>query len=122
MIGTSEMSHAMFVHKEKQQGFAFVSALLLLILISALAVTLVYQTMTETRIGGSDQQNNIAMYAAESGLEKMSAAQYGELTRLDQSGWRDELKSHDELFEKLGTHVPDALEAGRGRMHQKLAA
>src|SRR5437763_1868995 len=73
MIGTSEMRHAMLVHKEKQQGCAFVSALLLLILISALAVTLVYQTMTETRIGGSDQQNNIAMYAAESGLEKMSA-------------------------------------------------
>ena len=63
----------MFVREEKQQGFAFISALLLLILISALAVTLVYQTMTETRIGGSDQQNNIAMYAAESGLEKMSA-------------------------------------------------
>jgi phosphoenolpyruvate carboxykinase (GTP) len=56
------------------------------------------------------------------GLEKMSAAQYGELTRIDQSGWRDELKSHDELFEKLGTHVPPALEARRGRMHEKLAA
>jgi phosphoenolpyruvate carboxykinase (GTP) len=56
------------------------------------------------------------------GLEKLSPAQYSELTRFEPSGWRDELKSHDELFEKLGTHVPPALEAGRGRMHEKLAA
>jgi phosphoenolpyruvate carboxykinase (GTP) len=56
------------------------------------------------------------------GLEKMSPAQYGELTRFDQTGWRDELKSHDELFEKLGTHVPPTLEAKRGRLHEKLAA
>src|SRR4051812_41288624 len=56
------------------------------------------------------------------GLEKLSPAQYDELTNVDRSAWRDELKSHDELFEKLGKHLPAALEARRGQMHQKLAA
>ena len=56
------------------------------------------------------------------GLEKVSAAQYAELADIDRSAWRDELKSHDELFEKLGKHLPAALEARRGQMHQKLAA
>jgi phosphoenolpyruvate carboxykinase (GTP) len=56
------------------------------------------------------------------GLEKMSPAQYAELTRIDAAAWQDELKSHDELFEKLGAHLPAALEARRGRMHEKLAA
>jgi phosphoenolpyruvate carboxykinase (GTP) len=56
------------------------------------------------------------------GLEKVSPAQFAELSRIDCAAWQDELKSHDELFEKLGTHLPDALEARRGRMHERLAA
>jgi len=56
------------------------------------------------------------------GLEKLSQAQYAELQSIDCSAWRDELKSHDELFEKLGKHLPAALEARLGQMHQKLAA
>jgi phosphoenolpyruvate carboxykinase (GTP) len=56
------------------------------------------------------------------GLEKVSPAQYAELSRIDHSAWQDELKSHDELFGKLGAHLPAALEARRGRMHEKLAA
>ena len=56
------------------------------------------------------------------GLEKLSAAQYAELTRIDLAAWQDELRSHDELFEKLGAHLPSALDARRGRMHERLAA
>src|SRR5438093_19509 len=56
------------------------------------------------------------------GLEKVSPAQYAELTNIDSAAWQEELKSHDELFEKLGAHLPDALEARRGRMHERLAA
>jgi phosphoenolpyruvate carboxykinase (GTP) len=56
------------------------------------------------------------------GLEKLSTAQFAELSGIDPRGWQDELKSHDELFAKLGRHVPAALEARRGRMHEKLAA
>ena len=56
------------------------------------------------------------------GLDKLSPAQYGELTRVDASAWKDELHAHDELFEKLGEHLPAPLEARRGRMHERLAA
>jgi phosphoenolpyruvate carboxykinase (GTP) len=56
------------------------------------------------------------------GLEKVSPTQYAELTNIDRSAWRDELKSHDELFEKLGNHLPKALDARRGQLHQKLGA
>jgi len=56
------------------------------------------------------------------GLEKLTAAQYAELTRIDLAAWQDELRSHDELFEKLGAHLPSALDARRGRLHERLAA
>jgi len=56
------------------------------------------------------------------GLEQLTSAQYAELSRIDLAAWHDELKSHDELFAKLGAHVPDALDARRGRMHERLAA
>jgi phosphoenolpyruvate carboxykinase (GTP) len=57
------------------------------------------------------------------GLEtKLTPAQYAELSRIDLAAWQDELKSHDELFEKLGAHAPSALDARRGRMHERLAA
>ncbi len=56
------------------------------------------------------------------GLEKLSAAQYAELTRIDTPDWKDELHSHDELFGKLGSHLPAPLETRRGRMHESLAA
>jgi phosphoenolpyruvate carboxykinase (GTP) len=57
-----------------------------------------------------------------SGLEKLSPAQYAELTRVDAASWKDELVSHDEFFGKLGAHLPAALEARRGRMRERLAA
>jgi phosphoenolpyruvate carboxykinase (GTP) len=56
------------------------------------------------------------------GLEKISPARFAELTRVDTAAWKDELRSHDELFAKLGARLPAALEARRGRMHGKLAA
>ena len=56
------------------------------------------------------------------GLDKLSAAQYAELTRIDTPDWKDELHSHDELFGKLGEHLPAQLETRRGRMHESLAA
>jgi phosphoenolpyruvate carboxykinase (GTP) len=57
------------------------------------------------------------------GLEtKLTPAEYAELSRIDLSAWQDELKSHDELFEKLGAHAPSALDARRGRKNERLAA
>ena len=54
------------------------------------------------------------------GLEKVSPNQYGELARIDTAGWRDELQSHDQLFAKLGEHLPPVLEERRHRMHREL--
>ncbi|HYV62983.1 MAG TPA: phosphoenolpyruvate carboxykinase (GTP) [Bryobacteraceae bacterium] len=56
------------------------------------------------------------------GLEKLSQGQFAELERIDAGAWREELSAHDELFAKFGTHLPEALEKRRGRMHEKLAA
>jgi phosphoenolpyruvate carboxykinase (GTP) len=56
------------------------------------------------------------------GLDSVSAARFAELTRVDLPAWKDELRSHDELFGKLGARLPTALEARRGHMHEKLAA
>jgi len=56
------------------------------------------------------------------GLDNVTPAQYAELSRIDPDAWQDELKSHDELFEKLGKRLPAALDARRGRMHERLAA
>jgi phosphoenolpyruvate carboxykinase (GTP) len=55
------------------------------------------------------------------GLEKLSQKRYAELAQIDREAWRKELRSHDELFGKLGKHLPAALEARRGRMHERLA-
>jgi phosphoenolpyruvate carboxykinase (GTP) len=56
------------------------------------------------------------------GLERLAPAQYDELTRVDAEAWKDELVSHEELFGKLGSHLPGPLEARKGRMHERLRA
>jgi phosphoenolpyruvate carboxykinase (GTP) len=56
------------------------------------------------------------------GLDKLSAAQFAELTRIDARSWKEELAFHDEFFAKLGKSLPAALEARRGGMHVRLAA
>jgi phosphoenolpyruvate carboxykinase (GTP) len=56
------------------------------------------------------------------GLDKLTPERFTELQRVDAGAWKEELGSHDELFAKLGSRLPPALEARRGRMHEKLAA
>jgi hypothetical protein len=59
--------------RTREKGFALIGVLLFLILLSAMAVTLSYTVRTEKRIGGSDQEGNLAYYDAEAGMEKMTA-------------------------------------------------
>jgi phosphoenolpyruvate carboxykinase (GTP) len=54
------------------------------------------------------------------GLDRLSSNQYGELTKVDTGAWQEELQSHDELFAKLGQHLPSALESQRNHLHQEL--
>jgi phosphoenolpyruvate carboxykinase (GTP) len=56
------------------------------------------------------------------GLDRLAPGQYEELTRVDTAAWRDELQSHDELFGKLGPHLPRPLETRKQQMHERLGA
>jgi phosphoenolpyruvate carboxykinase (GTP) len=55
------------------------------------------------------------------GLEKLSRAQYAELENIDPAAWKTELESHDELFGRLGQHLPRALETRRDQMHARVS-
>jgi hypothetical protein len=55
------------------KGFTLIAALLLLVLLSALAIGLMYMVNTEARVGSNDLENNLAYYGAEAGMEKMTA-------------------------------------------------
>jgi hypothetical protein len=59
--------------RQSSGGFALLGALLLLLLLSAMAVAMVYMAGTETRIGGIDRENTLAYYGAEAGMEQMIA-------------------------------------------------
>ena len=56
------------------------------------------------------------------GLESFTAEHYAQVMSVDHEDWKAELASHDELFGKLVGHLPQALEARRNRMHERLAA
>lgn len=57
----------------RESGFALPAALLLLLILSAIAVGMIYMVQTESRVSGSDLDSNRAYYAAEAGMEKMMA-------------------------------------------------
>src|SRR5260370_25342302 len=59
--------------KNKSQGFTLVAALLILVLISGVAIGLLFIVTNESRIGGNDLEANMAYYGAESGMEKLTA-------------------------------------------------
>ena len=52
------------------QGFTLIACLLMLLLLSALAIGLMMMVTTESKVGGTDLQNNLAYHAAEGGIEK----------------------------------------------------
>ncbi len=56
------------------------------------------------------------------GLAGFERARFAEISGVEQQAWGEELKSHEELFRKLGKRLPPALEARRGALHQELAA
>ena len=58
---------------KRQLGFVMIGVLLLLLLVSAIAITVAYTTNTERAMSGSDEDNNLSYYAAEAGMEKMTS-------------------------------------------------
>ena len=51
-----------------------------------------------------------------------SEQQFAQITSIDKEAWREELKLHTELFEKLAYHLPQELVATRDRLEKQLAA
>jgi len=56
------------------RGFTLVAALLLTLLMSAMAVGLIYMVNNEQRMGSNDLEGNIAYYGAEAGIENLTAS------------------------------------------------
>jgi Tfp pilus assembly protein PilX len=57
----------------RSKGFTLIAALLLLLLLSGVSVGLIYMVNSESHMGGSDNNYNVAYYSAESGMEKLTA-------------------------------------------------
>jgi hypothetical protein len=55
------------------RGFTLIAALLLTLLLSGLAVGMLYLVTNEQRMGNNDLENNLAYYGAESGIENLTA-------------------------------------------------
>ena len=55
------------------RGFTLIAALLILVLLSGVAVGLLFMVGNESRMGGNDLEANLAYYGAESGMEKLTA-------------------------------------------------
>jgi|1186.fasta_scaffold01061_2 hypothetical protein len=55
------------------KGFTLIAALLLTVLLSGIAVGLLYMVSNEARMGGNDLEGNMSYYAAEAGIENLTA-------------------------------------------------
>jgi Tfp pilus assembly protein PilX len=61
----------MLAGRQHSGGFTLIASLLMLLLLSGIAIGLLMMANTESKVGGTDLQNNIAYHAAEGGIEKM---------------------------------------------------
>ena len=59
--------------KKQERGFTLIAALLLTILLSGIAVGLLYTVSNESRMGGNELEGNLAFYGAEAGMENLTA-------------------------------------------------
>jgi len=59
--------------QRRSRGFTLIAALLVMILLSAVAIGLVYMATNEGRMSANEQQDNVSYYQAESGMEKLTS-------------------------------------------------
>jgi hypothetical protein len=55
------------------QGFTLIATLLMLLLLSGVAIGLMMMVHTESKVGATDLQNDVAYHVAEGGIEKMAS-------------------------------------------------
>lgn len=60
-------------NQDRSRGFTLIAALLLTILLSGVAVGLLYMVGNEARMGGNDLEGRMSYYAAEAGMENLTA-------------------------------------------------
>jgi hypothetical protein len=60
-------------NRHHSRGFTLIAALLLTVLLSGVAIGLLFMVSNETRMGGNDLQGNMSYYAAEAGIENLTA-------------------------------------------------
>lgn len=70
--------------RRQSRGFTLIAALLLTVLLSGIAVGLLYMVSNETRMGGSDLEANMSRYAAEAQIENLTS-QLSQLYQTSQS-------------------------------------
>ncbi len=58
---------------KRENGVALITALLVLILVSAMVVGMSWMVMTDQRLGGNNKTRETAFYGAEAGMERMTA-------------------------------------------------
>ncbi len=68
------------MNSNREKGMALITSLLMLLLVSSIIVGLSWMVMTNQRLSGNNANRQSAFYAAEAGMEKMTAdlgTQYG---------------------------------------------
>src|SRR3979409_1640120 len=58
--------------KDKRRGFTLIASMLLLLLLSSVAIGLMFLANGSGRVGNNDLEANVAYYGAESGMEKLT--------------------------------------------------
>src|ERR1700731_4492017 len=66
------MGTSMVKSRNNSRGFTLIAALLMMVLLSGVAVGLLYMVGNEVRAGGNNLDDNAAYYDAESGMEKLT--------------------------------------------------
>ena len=57
---------------EREKGVALITALMILVLVSAIVVGMSWMVMSDQRLGGNNQSRELAFYGAEAGMEKLT--------------------------------------------------
>jgi hypothetical protein len=90
----------MEMSKNSSRGFTLIAALLMLLLLSGVAVGLMFLVNNEGRMSGNEQEDNLAYYGAESGIEKLTA----DLSSLYQTS----MSPSDAQIQNLKNFPPDS--------------
>ena len=80
-MSVSAEGRTMGTRHKNSRGFTLIAALLLTILLSGVAVGILYMVTNEVRMGGNDLEGNLAYYGAEAGIENLTS----QLSQLYQS-------------------------------------